>query len=89
VRSFRLGNLTEDGSTTPVIVEELEILSADYNQEKMSERLFSSLDMVMSLPREQASLFRSLSCAGICLDARQKRIRLLYRYPDTSAGVDM
>ncbi|KAK7422184.1 hypothetical protein QQZ08_009652 [Neonectria magnoliae] len=88
VRSFRLGNLTEDGSTTPVIAEELEILSADYNQEKMSERLFSSLEMVMSLPREQASLFRSLSCAGICLDAQQKRIRLLYRYPDTPAGVD-
>ncbi|RSM07724.1 hypothetical protein CDV31_008504 [Fusarium ambrosium] len=89
VRSFRLGNLTEDGSTTPVIVEELEILSADYNQEKMSERLFSSLEMVMSLPREQASLFRSLNCAGICLDTKQKRIRLLYRYPDAPAGVDM
>ncbi|RMJ08918.1 hypothetical protein CDV36_011443 [Fusarium kuroshium] len=89
VRSFRLGNLAEDGSTTPVIVEELEILSADYNQEKMSERLFSSLEMVMSLPREQASLFRSLNCAGICLDTKQKRIRLLYRYPDAPAGVDM
>ncbi|RSL60680.1 hypothetical protein CEP53_005381 [Fusarium sp. AF-6] len=89
VRSFRLGNLTEDESTTPVIIEELEILSADYNEQKMSERLFSSLEMVMSLPREQASLFRSLNCAGICLDTKQKRIRLLYRYPDAPVGLDM
>jgi hypothetical protein len=92
VRSFRLAELDQgEGSNTikiPVIVEELEIARDDYNNPDMSERLFSSLESVLSLPASQASRLGALTCAGICHDTEQMHIKLLYRYPQAPDAVD-
>ncbi|KAK4663385.1 hypothetical protein QC763_608100 [Podospora pseudopauciseta] len=92
VRSFRLAELDQgEGSNAikiPVIVEELEIARDDYNSADMSERLFSSLESVLSLPASQASRLGALTCAGICHDIEQMHIKLLYRYPQAPDAVD-
>ncbi|KAK4466530.1 hypothetical protein QBC42DRAFT_282309 [Cladorrhinum samala] len=92
VRSFRLAELDEVENNipikTPVIVEELEIARDDYNNSDMSERLFSSIESVLSLPPSQASRFGALNCAGICHDIEQMHIKLLYRYPRTPDAAD-
>lgn len=92
VRSFRLAELDQgEGSNAikiPVIVEELEIARDDYNSADMSERLFSSLESVLSLPASQASRLGALTCAGICHDTEQMHIKLLYRYPQAPDAVD-
>ena len=92
VRSFRLAELDQgEGSNTiktPVIIEELEIARDDYNSPDMSERLFSSLESVLSLPSSQASRLGALTCAGICHDTEQMHIKLLYRYPQVPDAVD-
>ncbi|KAI0968147.1 hypothetical protein F4678DRAFT_203827 [Xylaria arbuscula] len=85
VHTFQLGTLDEDGSNTPVVIEELEI-GPDFNSASRSKTLFQSLEHVLGQPPQVAARFRALSCAGIYHDERRRTIGLVYRYPKTAAS---
>ncbi|KAI1827043.1 hypothetical protein F4861DRAFT_466749 [Xylaria intraflava] len=85
IRTFLLGILDEDGSSIPVVIEELEI-GPDFNSASRSKKLFQSLGHVLGLASGVAARFRALSCAGIYHDEKRRTIGLVYRYPETSAA---
>ncbi|KAI1353853.1 hypothetical protein F5Y01DRAFT_322630 [Xylaria sp. FL0043] len=85
VHTFSLGTLNENGTTTPVVIEELEI-GPDFNSTSRSKTLFKSLENVLGQPPEIAARFRALGCAGIYHDEKRRTIGLVYRYPKTSVS---
>jgi serine/threonine protein kinase len=84
VHAFWTGTLVDDnGSSTPVIVEDLDIDPA-FSETTTSEKLFEGLEQVLvGLTPELATRFRVLSCAGIYHDIKRRRIGLTYHYPNT------
>ncbi|KAK4117606.1 kinase-like protein [Canariomyces notabilis] len=84
VHAFWTGTLVDDnGSSTPVIVEDLDIGPA-FSETTTSEKLFEGLEQVLvGLTPELATRFQVLSCAGIYHDIKRRRIRLTYHYPNT------